>query len=226
MRNRKSPHMQLAVSAALLALTVSACDKPAPQVTPEPMTQPVPDPAAQPTPTPAPDPATPETPPPASSPSPGPDAPPPTEPSAVPKPTSAPTSKEPNVDTMLAAIPSSKMGVAVDLKYSFDGEVLPNQPVMVHLAALPRVEGGSMKVSVQNTAGLQMTTGNALTVQKADASGVYRQQFSMTRVAAQPAPLRVLVTMQMGEDTAFGYFTIPLPGDGTNPQKSESVKLH
>jgi hypothetical protein len=126
---------------------------------------------------------------------------------------------------MLAAIPSSKMGVAVDLKYSFDGDVIANQPVMVHLAALPRVAGGSMKVSVQNATGLQ-TAGKPLTVQKADASGVYRQQFSMTRVAASPEPLRVLVTMQMGEDTAFGYFTIPLPGDGTNPQKAESVKLH
>lgn len=126
---------------------------------------------------------------------------------------------------MLAAIPSSKASVAVDLRYSFDGEVLPNQPVMVHLAALPRVEGGNMKVSVQNNSGLRMA-GAPLTVQKATAAGVYRQQFSMTRVAAQPEPLRVLVTMQMGENTAFGYFTIPLPGDGTNPQKSESVKLH
>jgi hypothetical protein len=126
---------------------------------------------------------------------------------------------------MLAAIPSSKMGVAVDLKYSFDSDVIANQPVMVHLAALPRVGGGSMKVSVQNATGLQMA-GKPLTVQKADASGVYRQQFSMTRVSTAPEPLRVLVTMQMGEDTAFGYFTIPLPGDGTTPQKTESVKLH
>jgi len=127
---------------------------------------------------------------------------------------------------MLAAIPSSKASVAVDLKYSFDGEALPNQSVMVHLAALPRVAGGNMKVSVQNTAGLQVAAGKPLTVQKAAAAAVYRQQFSMTRVAASPEPLRVLVTMQMGEDTAFGYFTIPLPGDGKNAQKPESVKLH
>ena len=42
---------------------------------------------------------------------------------------------------MLAAIPSTKMSVAVDLRYSFDGAVLPNQPVNVHLAAVPRVGG-------------------------------------------------------------------------------------
>ena len=223
MRTPKNPHSLLMITCVLLALSLAGCDKPAPQVTPEPAAQP----DAAPAPATATEPTTPETPPPAASPSPGPNAPPPSEPSAVPKPTSTPApSKEPNVDMMLAAIPSSKASVAVDLKYSFDGEALPNQPVMVHLAALPRVAGGNMKVSVQNTAGLQVAAGKPLTVQKAAAAAVYRQQFSMTRVAASPEPLRVLVTMQMGEDTAFGYFTIPLPGDGKNAQKPESVKLH
>jgi hypothetical protein len=123
---------------------------------------------------------------------------------------------------MLAAIPSTKMSVAVDLRYSFDGDVLPNQPVIVHLAAVPRVGGANMRVSVQKAEGLQLAAG-PLTVQKATASGVYRQQFSLTRLAGTPEPLRVLVTMQMGEDTGFGYFTIPLDG-GTNAQKQESVK--
>jgi hypothetical protein len=158
--------------------------------------------------------------PPAQPAAPAPEAPPPTEPSAVPKPA---TSNEPKVETMLAAIPSSKMGVAVDLRYSFDGAVLPNQPVIVHLAAVPRVSGGSMKVSVQQAPGVQMVS-EPLTVQKADASGVYRQQFSLTPQSGTPEPLRVLVTMQMGENSAFGYFTIPLDS-GTNAQKQESVKL-
>ena len=46
---------------------------------------------------------------------------------------------------MLAAIPSAKMSVAVDLRYSFDGAVLPNQPVIVHLAAVPRVAGSNLQ---------------------------------------------------------------------------------
>lgn len=209
MRIRKLLNIICAAAAIpLLALELAGCDKPVPQVVP-------PEPPAQPTSVPAiPDVPAPE---PAA---PAPEAPPPTEPSAVPKPAS---SNEPRIESMLAAIPSSKMGVAVDLRYSFDGDMLPNQPVIVHLAAVPRVSGANMKVSVQQAAGLQIAAG-PLTVQKASASGVYRQQFSLTRQAITSEPLRVLVTMQMGEDSGFGYFTIPLDG-GTNDQNKESVKV-
>ena len=212
-----------AASAALLALALSVglagCDKPAPQVAPEAA-------PAAPAPATAPDQTSPEAPPAETTPAPSPDAPPPTEPSTVPKPASNPTpADEPPVDTMLAAIPSqnSKMGVGVDLRYSFDGAVLTNQPVTVHLAAVPRVGYSSLKVTVQEASGYQVAA-TPLSVQKASASGVYRQQFSMTRLSANPEPLRVLVVAEMGENSAFGYFTIPLP-DGTNAQKPESVKL-
>jgi hypothetical protein len=116
------------------------------------------------------------------------------------------------------------MGVAVDLRYIFDGDVLINQPVIVHLAALPRVSGANLKVSVQQTAGFQMASG-PLTVQKTQASSVYRQQFSLTQQAGTAEPLRVLVIMKVGENSAFGYFTIPING-GTNAQKQDSVKQH
>ncbi len=212
MRTQNPGTLRAATSIALLALALTGCGKPAPQVVP-------PEPPAQPAPVPVVPDAPPAEP---DAPAPAPDAPPPTEPSAVPKPAS---SNEPRVESMLAAIPSSKMGVAVDLKYSFDGEVLPNQPVVVHLAAVPRVGGANMKVSVQQAAGLQMAAG-PLNVQKANASGVYRQQFSLTRLTGASEPLRVLVTMQMGDESGFGYFTIPLtPASGTNPQKQDSVKL-
>jgi hypothetical protein len=208
--------IRLTAGLALLVMALAGCDKPAPQVTPEPATQPAP----------ATVPATPETPPSETSPAPSPDAPPPTEPSAVPKPASSPApAAEPPVETMLAAIPAqnSKMGVGVDLRYSFDGAVLPNQPVTVNLATVPRVGYSSLKVTVQEAPGYQLAS-VPLNVQKASASGVYRQQFSMTKVSANPEPLRVLVIAEMGENSAFGYFTIPLP-DGTNAQKTESVKL-
>ena len=208
--------IRLAAGAALLAVALAGCDKPAPQVTPEPATQPAPAPAPAPS----------EAPPSETTPSPSPDAPPPTDPSAVPKPASSPSpAAEPPVETMLAAIPSknSKMGVGVDLRYSFDGAVLTNQPVTVNLAAVPRVGYSSLKVTVQEAPGYQLAA-TPLNVQKASASGVYRQRFSMTKVSANPEPLQVLVIAEMGENSAFGYFTIPLP-DGTSPQKTESVKL-
>ncbi|HEY6124072.1 MAG TPA: hypothetical protein VIV63_05445 [Steroidobacteraceae bacterium] len=207
--------------AVLLALLLAGCDKPAPENTPVPPSdvpgQPapaVPD-ANPPMDVPAPDAAP--------APPPAPDAPPPAEPSVVPKPAS---SKEPPVDSMLAAIPSAKMSVAVDLRYSFDGPVLPNQPVNVHLAAIPRNAGAKLTVSVQEAPGLQVAA-SELTVQKTSASGVYRQQFSLTRMAPETKQLSVLVILETAAGSGFGYFTVPLessPVDGTNPQKQDSVK--
>lgn len=174
----------------------------------------------------------PETPVPAQSAPTIPDAPPPGEtaptPDAMPAPAVAATaaSSEPSVDTMFTAVPSAKMGVAVDLRYSFEGPVVANQPVVVHLAALPRVGGASLKVSVQESPGMQISSGPII-AQKADASGVYRQQFALTKLSGMTDTLSVLVIMESGEESAFGYFTIPLgtvPAGGTNPQKQDSVK--
>jgi hypothetical protein len=56
-----------------------------------------------------------------------------------------------------------------------------------------------------------------------DAAGVYRQQVSVVRHAAAPAGLRVQVTMDMPEGTAFGFFTIPFDA-GNIARTSDSVK--
>ena len=47
--------------------------------------------------------------------------------------------------------PSTKMSVAVDLRYSFDGAVAAGSAGHVHLAAVPRVTGSNLKVSVQGS---------------------------------------------------------------------------
>ena len=52
---------------------------------------------------------------------------------------------------------------------------------------------------------------------------VYRQQYSVTRSADSPAQLRVLVTMDYGSGSAFGFFSVPFDS-GTNAQKQDSVK--
>ena len=206
---------RLAAGAALLALVLGGCHKP-----PKPGEPTAPDATTTPA---APDPAPTREVPPADAaepaPSPSPDAPPPTEPSPVPKPTA---DAGPALGSMKAATPSAKMSVAVDLKYLFDSEPLPNQAATLHLAAVPRVAGANLHVSVKQADGLRVAAG-PLEVQKATAAGVYRQQLSVTRLPTGPYKLRVLITMDMPEGTAFGYFSVPL-ATGNSPQKQESVK--
>jgi hypothetical protein len=123
---------------------------------------------------------------------------------------------------MTLATPSAKLSVAADLRYQFDGPALPNQPVTLHLAAVPRVSGSRLNVTVKQVEGVQLAAG-ALSLKKANGAEVYRQQISVTRGTHSPVELRVLVTMDTAQGSAFGYFSVPLDS-GTNAQKRESVK--
>ena len=58
-----------------------------------------------------------------------------------------------------------------------------------------------------------------LTAQKANASQAYRQQLTVTRHADAPAELRVLVTMDVAEGSAFSYFSVPF-GDASAARKA------
>jgi hypothetical protein len=151
---------------------------------------------------------------------PAPDAPPPVEPSPATKPTAA--TSEPTLESMRNATAPSKLSVPVDLKYSFDGDPLANQPVTLHLAAVPRVAGTNLSVSIKPVDGLRAVSSSKLAVQKANASDAYRQQWSITRQASVPE-LRVLVTMDLPEGLGHGYFSIPLE-PGKKSQKQDSVK--
>ena len=220
-------HRLRAIGAATFcALILGACDKPA---SPEDPANLPPPPAPTET---APESATPvpgETPPPDESPAapaqPAPDAPPPTEPSPAPKPTAAANS--PALDSMLTALPagasSAKMSVPVELRYQFDGDPLENQPVTLHLAAVPRVAGNNLQVSFKKVQGVDVAAGGALNAQKASANGSYRQQYSVTRHASAPAEIRVLITMDLPEGQAFGFFSIPFEA-GSAFRKQESPK--
>jgi hypothetical protein len=211
-----------ALGVTLLAVLLAACEAKKPEDVPAP--PPSPAEAAPATPAegaPATDPAAPADPTttPQAPAQPAPEAPPPTEPSPAPTPTAA---SVPAVESMQVAAPPAKLGVAVDLRYQFDGAVVENQPVTLHLAAIPRVAGTNFNVSVKQVAGLEVSNGS-LALQKVDAAGVYRQQLSVIRRAAAPAGIRVLITMDVPEGAGFSFFTIPLDG-GTIPQKSDSVK--
>lgn len=200
-----------------LLLTLAGCDRPPSEVpAPSPPESPAPDA----TPVPAPGAEAPPTETPAQPSQPEATPPPPSEPSAVPK----PTATEPALESMRVAQAGAKISVAVDLRYQFDAEPQAGQPVVLHLAAVPRVGGSNMRVSVKPAEGLQIAAAEGpLQVQKATPRGVYRQQMSVTRSASGPASLLVLVTMDMGEGLAFGYFTIPMT-PGTGAQKLDSVK--
>jgi len=210
--------MNTRIPVILLALSLAACNPQQPQEVPAPPAAPA-DAPADATPAPVADPTSV----PAAPAQPAPDAPPPTEPSAAPK----PTAQVPSVESMTLARPSAKMSVAVDLRYQFEDAVVDGQPVTLNLAAIPRVAGTNFNVYVKGAPGLEISHGT-LAAQKVDAAGVYRQQLSVIRRAAAPANLRVQVTMDMPEGTAFGFFSIPLDAgqlhDGNTAQKSDSVK--
>lgn len=133
----------------------------------------------------------------------------PAAPDAEPAPRAA-AAREPALAAMkLAVRESAKIGVPVDLHYQVGGPAEPGRPVTVHLAAVPRVAGSNLSVSIKDTAGLEAVVA-PLAMQKASAGTAYRQQMAVTRTADGPAELRVLVTMETPEGSAFSWFGVPL----------------
>lgn len=132
---------------------------------------------------------------------------------------------EPDLAAMKTAVAprDSKMGVPVDLRYQFEGEVEVGRPVTLHLAVVPQVNGSNLSVSLKEDAGLQATVA-PINVQKASASTAYRQQLSLTRLAGGPAELRVLVTMEVDGGSAFGFFSVPLTAAAPSSAKGTSLQ--
>jgi hypothetical protein len=132
---------------------------------------------------------------------------------------------EPDLAAMKTAVarPDSKMGVPVDLRYQFDGEVEVGRPVTLHLAAVPQVNGSNLSVGLKEDAGLQATVA-PINVQKASASTAYRQQLSLTRLAGGPAELRVLVTMEVDGGSTFAFFSVPLTASEPSPRKGTRLQ--
>ncbi len=131
--------------------------------------------------------------------------PPPTDPAATAKPTSA---QLPDLDSMRLAKTSGKLGVAADVRYSFESAATPNQPVTLNIAVVPRVTGQILEFSLQPTEGVQIAAG-PVTRLKINQADTLRQQYSITRTAGTPRTLRVLVTHQWDGGSAFGFYSIP-----------------
>ncbi|MBC8027448.1 MAG: hypothetical protein H7Y89_15765 [Steroidobacteraceae bacterium] len=109
---------------------------------------------------------------------------------------------------MRLAKTSGKLGVAADVRYSFDSARAPDQPVTLNIAVVPRVAGQILKFSMQPTEGVQIAAG-PVTRLKVNQADTLRQQFSITRTAGTPGALRVLVTHQWDGGSAFGFYSIP-----------------
>jgi hypothetical protein len=131
---------------------------------------------------------------------------------------------EPQLGSMHVAKMTSKMGVPGDLRYQFDGDALSGQPVTLHLAAVPRVAGTNLVVSIKQVPGIEAVQ-EVLGAQKVDASAAYRRQLSVRRDADGPTELRVLVTMDLPMGSAFSYFSVPLVAAPPAGKKS-SIPRH
>jgi hypothetical protein len=117
---------------------------------------------------------------------------------------------EPALASMQLAVPSAKLGVPVDLRYQFDSDARDGEPVTLHLAAVPRVAGSNLAMSIKQVQGIKATA--EFRSRQAAAATPYREQLSVTRFAGGPAELRVLVTMDLPEGSAFSYFSVPVRG--------------
>jgi hypothetical protein len=189
--------------ATVLALLLAGCGKSMPTPTvPEPTVAPAPAPAPAPTEA-----------------VPAPVATPPAPAAAVLPASPAPAkvvSNEPDLADMKVAQGSSKLSVPVDLRYRFDAPLRPGEAVTLHLAAVPRVAGSNLVVSIKEVPGIRTTVGE-LRAQKATATTAYRHQVSVTKFAEGSRELRVLVTMDMPVGSAFGWFSVPfeaMPASG------------
>jgi hypothetical protein len=211
--NKLDVAMRAMTAVALLAALLVGCSKPMPSDGP-PVDSAAEAPATQP---PTESPSTPEDTPAAPA-QPSREAPQPSDPSTADNPTLA---IEPDLDRMRVATPSAKMSVPAELRYSFENDVAGGQPALLNLAAIPRSPGAVLRMSLQEEHGLQIAAG-PLRTQKAGASEIYRQQVSVTKLADGPKIVRVLVRMQMGEDSTFGYYSIPL--DNSSPVESREQK--
>lgn len=217
MRTKNFPALARLAALTLLGALAGGCSKEPPPAPPE-ATPAAPPPAPESS-APAAPAEAPATHPPAPDATPGPEAmppdsappadapPPPTDPSATSKPTAAQV--VPPLESMQLAQGNGKLGVAADVRYSFDTAALPDQPVTLNVAVVPRVAGQTLEFSLQPADGVRVAAG-PVTRLKVGQADTLRQQYSITRSAGAPRTLRVLVTQQWDGGSAFGFYSIPL----------------
>jgi hypothetical protein len=127
--------------------------------------------------------------------------------------------------TMQRAVQSGKLSAPVDVLYRFSDDVAPDRPVRVDFAVSPRVPGDNLRFELVNTDAAVIETADAnLTVQKADASGVYRKSVTLTPRAGLNK-LQVIVYMSVGADTYSGVYSIPVSASAVEKSKDGKQPL-
>lgn len=123
---------------------------------------------------------------------------------------------EPELSAMkVAKVVSEKIGVPVELRYQLDGDAMAGGPVTLHLAAVPRVAGTNLAVSIKQESGIELPR-EELHAAKVDIATPYRQQLQLTRRAGGPQEIRVLVTMDFPIGQGFTWYTVPLAGSASS----------
>ena len=139
----------------------------------------------------------------------------------------AEVASEPPLQDMALARPSGKIGVPVDVHYLVTGTVARDQPATLQLAFVPRVPGTAMKVEFAPADTVTVeSTAPGMTVQKAEASGVYRRTLTVTPRKADTGELRAIVSMDVEGGRYFSVFTIPIgPGNAqAAPSRGDRAK--
>ncbi len=90
---------------------------------------------------------------------------------AVNKPAAAPGAPDPTANMAMAVTPGQGSG-AVDLKFRVLSRPVPNEPLDIDLALIPREASQSLRLIVQNTDGLRIVSGQELPAVKGAVPGV------------------------------------------------------
>ncbi|HEY8508266.1 MAG TPA: hypothetical protein VIL32_07920 [Steroidobacteraceae bacterium] len=129
----------------------------------------------------------------------------------------------PDLASMQLAVPSSKVGVPVEVRYQVVGTPARNQPATLHLAFVPQVPGKGLKVEFPPSRDVAIETGGStMTVQKATPEDVYRKNLLVTPLAGDAAQVRAMVWMEVeGGRIYFSIFQIPVgtPASGAEVRK-------
>ena len=111
----------------------------------------------------------------------------------------------------------------VELRYQLDGDAMAGQPVTLHLAAVPRVEGTNLVGEHQGRARPRVPERNVECAEGRGRDGL-SQAGAPDAHGGGPQELRVLVTMDFPIGQGFTWYTVPLAGATSSKQAVDRLQ--